>query len=99
MVTIQGGHSTTGSVDNFQNLFSAGQVITAEFAYHVLPQTVDLYIDGYPVTIGLPILHKGESGNIAAPVVTYAQLIFRNQNSAGAYFDSFEVNTLPVDIR
>jgi hypothetical protein len=42
LVTVWGGHSTLGSSDTFRNLFAPGDVITAEFAYHVPSKTVDL---------------------------------------------------------
>lgn len=98
MAQIWGGHSTLVPSVVFLNLFSAGQVITAEFVYHVPSKTVDLYIDGTPVAVGLPIVHKDESGNEADPVIAYAQLMFRYQAPDAAYVDSFEVDTLPVEI-
>jgi hypothetical protein len=97
-VTIQGGHSTTGSANTFGSLFTAGQVIHAEFAYHKPSKTADLYINGSPVAVGLPITHKNESGVVADPVIGYAQLMFRLQAPDGAYVDSFKAETLPVEI-
>ncbi|QHI69816.1 right-handed parallel beta-helix repeat-containing protein [Tichowtungia aerotolerans] len=97
-VNIWGGHSTSVSSDTFRNLFSPGDVITAEFAYHVLSKTVDLYIDGDPVAVELPIVHKDEDGNEADPVVGYAQLLFRLQDPGAAYFDQFEIRSLPVEV-
>lgn len=95
---VHGGHGTTGSVNSFPGLYSAGDVVSAEFTYHVLAQKADLYVDGEPVVLGLPITHKNESGIEEAPSIEFVQLQLRNQTSGGAYIDSMSVDILPVEV-
>ena len=94
-VRLIGGTWNGGDVSAwFSGFYSAGDVITAEMTYHVAAQTMDLAINGSPVTKGWVLNHGFPVGTPSDPVVYWLQAQLHKQPSAtngGAYIESLQV--------
>ncbi|MBI5548745.1 MAG: right-handed parallel beta-helix repeat-containing protein [Deltaproteobacteria bacterium] len=96
--TIQGGVWTTGSISRFADVWAPGQSHRVEFCYHPATRTADLWSDGRPLGLGLPIQHLDASGQLADPVMKHVQIQFFGTGVGNGHVDDFKVVTLPISV-